>query len=226
MFHVNDMPAPLEPEILEKARGIASATVGHLLDSGFMAKDMRPVLANRRIAGCAVTVALPGQDSTLLHHAIGLVRPGDILVIDRLGDDRHACIGGGVGLAALTAGAAGAVVDGPCTDPDELEEIGFPVWSRGISPITTRLQGLGGTLNAPVSCAGAVVCPGDLVIADMSGVIVVPRADAGSVLDAARAKEARSEKTMARLRAGEKLGACSGATAMVLAKLAKGPGTP
>ena len=220
MFKVHDMPPPLDREVLELARTIATATVGHLLSSGFMANDVRPVLPGRKIAGCAVTVACAAQDSTILHHAVGLVRPGDVIVIDRLGDVRHACIGGGVGLAALTSGAEGAIVDGPCTDPDELEEIGFPVWSRGISPITTRLQGLGGTLNAPIQCAGALVDPGDLIMADVNGAIVLARAEAREILEAAHAKEARSTANMARVRAGEKLGDCSGATAMVLAKLA------
>ena len=213
------MPQPLDAETLELARTIATATVGHLLNDGFMANDVRPVLPNSKIAGCAVTVAFAAQDSTILHHAVGLLRPGDVIVIDRLGDKRHACIGGGVGLAALTSGAEGAIVDGPCTDPDELEEINFPVWSRGISPITTRLQGLGGTLNAPIHCAGTLVNPGDLVMADTNGAIVLPRAQAKEILQAAHAKESRSTANMARVRAGEKLGDCSGATAMVLAKL-------
>lgn len=222
MFIVKDMPPPLGTDLAERARGIASATIGHLLDRGFMANDVRPVLPGHSIAGCAVTVSFSGQDSTILHHAVGMLRPGDVLVIDRQGDTRHACIGGGVGLAALTAGALGAVVDGPCTDPDELEEIGFPVWSRGISPITTRLLGIAGSMNCTVPCAGAVVHPGDLVIADVNGVVVLERARAAEILDSARAKEARSAKNMERVRNGEKLGDCSGATELVLKKLAAG----
>ncbi len=220
MFTVNDMPPPLDAEVVDLAQGIASATIGHLLNSGFMTNDVRPVIGSRAIAGCAVTVAFSGQDSTILHHAVGLLRPGDVLVIDRLGDDRHACIGGGVGLAAKVAGALGAIVDGPCTDPDELEEIDFPVWSRGISPITTRLQGIAGTMNQTICCAGAVVTPGDLVLADGNGVVVVPRKQVTQILEAARVKEARSAANMERVRNGEKLGDCSGATEMVMKKLA------
>ena len=221
MFIVNDMPPPLDADVLALSEGMATATIGHLVNSGFMTNDVRPVLAGRTIAGCAVTVAFSGQDSTILHHAVGLLRPGDVLVIDRLGDDRHACIGGGggVGLAAQISGALGAVVDGPCTDPDELEEIGFPVWSRGISPITTRLQGIAGAMNQTVSCAGAVVNPGDLVVADGNGVVVLPRGAAGEILKAAHAKEARSAANMERIRNGEKLGDCSGASEMVMKKL-------
>ena len=220
MFIVNDMPPVFDPDLLKRAEGIASATIGHLLDKGFMFNDVRPVLPGHAIAGCAVTVSCPGQDSTILHHAVGQLRPGDVLVIDRQGDQRYACIGGGVGFAALKAGALGAVVDGPCTDPDELEEIGFPVWSRGIAPITTRLQGISGSLNETVVCAGVTVRPGDLVIADVNGVVVLERATAAQVLEAAHAKEARSKGNLERVRNGEKLGDCSGATKIVLENLA------
>lgn len=214
------MPPALDADVLGLAQGMASATIGHLINSGFMTNDVRPVIAGHAIAGCAVTVSFSGQDSTILHHAVGLLRPGDVLVIERLGDVRHACIGGGVGLAAQIAGALGAVVDGPCTDPDELEEIDFPVWSRGISPITTRLQGIAGTMNQTICCAGAVVSPGDLVLADANGVVVLRRDQAAQVLEAAHAKEARSAENMERIRNGEKLGDCSGATEMVMKNLA------
>ncbi len=123
-------------------------------------------------------------------------------------------------MAAKVAVELGAIVDGPCTDPDELEEIDFPVWSRGISPITTRLQGIAGTMNQTICCAGAVVTPGDLVLADGNGVVVVPRKQVTQILEAARVKEARSAANMERVRNGEKLGDCSGATEMVMKKLA------
>ena len=109
--------------------------------------------ARKRVAGTAVTLAIPGQDSTLLHHALGLLRPGDILVVDRLGDDKHACWGGGVTVAAKAAGAVAGIVDGPCTDLTEIEDSDFPLWCRGMSPITTRLYNLGGTLNLPSPAA-------------------------------------------------------------------------
>ena len=131
-----------------------------------MDRGIQPLLQRQRIAGTAVTLAIPGQDSTLLHHALGLLRPGDILVVDRLGDDKHACWGGGVTVAAKAAGALGGVVDGPCTDLTEIEDSDFPMWCRGMSPITTRLYNLGGTLNLPVSCGGVTVSPGDAIIAD------------------------------------------------------------
>src|SRR5436190_1238133 len=88
---------------------------------------------------------------------LGLTRPGDVIVVDRLGDERYACWGGGVTNAARQAQLAGAVIDGPCTDPSEIRSQGFALWCRGVSPITTRVADVGGTLNQPVSCGGVVV---------------------------------------------------------------------
>lgn len=86
-----------------------------------------------------------------MHHALGLLRPGDILLVDRLGDTRHACWGGGVTVAAKASGAKAGLVDGPCTDMEEIEASDFPMWCRGMAPITTRIYDLGGRLNRPVS---------------------------------------------------------------------------
>ena len=105
---------------------VETATVGHSQHWGFMDRGIQPLLRDKRIAGTAVTLAIPGQDSTLLHHTLGLLRPGDILVVDRLGDDKHACWGGGVTVAAKAAGALGGIVDGPCTDLTEIEDSDFP----------------------------------------------------------------------------------------------------
>jgi 4-hydroxy-4-methyl-2-oxoglutarate aldolase len=173
-------------------------------------------LRRRRVAGTAITVAIPGPDSTLLHHALGLLRPGDILLVDRLGDDRHACWGGGVTVAAKTAGAKAGVVDGPCTDLEEVEASDFPLWCRGIAPITTRIYDLGGRLNQPVSVGGVVVMPGDAVLCDESGVLVLPPAEAESEARAAIERQARGLATQDRVANGENLGAISGATAKVL----------
>jgi 4-hydroxy-4-methyl-2-oxoglutarate aldolase len=148
--------------------------------------------------------------------ALGLLRPGDILLVDRLGDDRHACWGGGVTVAAKTAGAKAGVVDGPCTDLEEVEASDFPLWCRGIAPITTRIYDLGGRLNQPVSVGGVVVMPGDAVLCDESGVLVLPPAEAESEARAAIERQARGLATQDRVANGEKLGAISGATAKVL----------
>lgn len=212
------MPVPLDEGILQALAGVETATIGHVRHWGFMRKRVSALNHRRRIVGCAVTVALPAQDSTLLHHAVGMLRPGDCLVIDRLGDDTHACFGGTVAAAAAYARAAGVVIDGPATDPTEIEEAGVPVWCTGVSPITTRLYNLGGSLNQPVHCGGVTVQPGDVVIADENGVLVLPRQEAVEVGTAAIARQERVNNTAARVRLGEKLGHLSGATRLVEAE--------
>jgi 4-hydroxy-4-methyl-2-oxoglutarate aldolase len=221
-YRIQPMPAPIDADLAAKLAKVETATVGHTLHWGFMDRGIQPLLRRRRIAGTAVTLAIPAQDSTLLHHALGLLRPGDVLVVDRLGDDKHACWGGGVTVAAKAAGALAGIVDGPCTDLTEIEESDFPVWCRGLSPITTRLYNLGGVLNLPVSCGGVTVNPGDAILADESGVLALPAAEAGAIADAALARQERGERNQARIRAGEKLGDISGATKMVLDALKGG----
>lgn len=221
-YVVEPMPSAVSAEILELLRSVETATVGHWRHWGFVDRAVQPVLPGRRIAGTAVTLAIPGPDSTLLHHALGLLRPGDILVVDRLGDNRHACWGGGVTIAAKAAGAVAGIVDGPCTDREEIEASDFPMWCRGMAPITTRIYDLGGMLNRPISCGGAVVRPGDAILADDSGVLVLPPKEAEAVARAAIERQARGEASQNKVRDGAKLGALSGATRMVEAALAKG----
>ena len=215
-YRIEPMPQQIPPALVEKLSRVETATIGHSRHWGFMDRRIQPLLRNKRVAGAAVTLAIPGQDSTLLHHALGLLRPGDILVVDRLGDDKHACWGGGVTVAAKAAGAIGGIVDGPCTDLTEIEDSDFPMWCRGMSPITTRLYNLGGTLNLPISCGSVTVKAGDVILADESGVLVLPPGEVAAIADAALARQERGERNQARVKAGEKLGDISGATQMVL----------
>lgn len=221
-FIVNDMPQQISAELLEKCARVETATVGHRRHMGFVDRRIQSVLKGRRIAGCAVTLALPGQDSTLLHHIIQFLRPNDILIIDRLGDDKHACLGGGVAVAIKASGCAGVIVDGPCTDFPEIEQFDLPVWCRGAAPITTRLYNIGGSFNVPVCCGGAVVTPGDVVVADFSGVLIMSPNDAEADVDWALGKQAAEPDGHQRILAGERLGELSGASRMVAEKLGQG----
>lgn len=218
-YRIAPMPPQIPAALVEKLRRVETATIGHSQHWGFMDRGIQPLLRGKRIAGAAVTLAIPGQDSTLLHHTLGLLRPGDILVVDRLGDDKHACWGGGVTIAAKAAGAVGGIVDGPCTDLAEIEDSDFPMWCRGMSPITTRLYNLGGTLNLPVSCGNVPVRAGDVILADESGVLVLPADQAEAIADAALIRQERGERSQERVKAGEKLGDISGASRMVLEAL-------
>lgn len=215
-YEIEPMPAQISAEVIALLEQTETATVGHWRHWGFCGRRIQPLLRRKRVAGTAITVAIPGPDSTLLHHALGLLRPGDILLVDRLGDDRHACWGGGVTVAAKAAGAKAGVVDGPCTDLEEVEASDFPLWCRGIAPITTRIYDLGGRLNKPISVGGVVVMPGDAVLCDESGVLVLPPGEAEAEARAAIERQARGLATQDRVAKGEKLGAISGATTKVL----------
>jgi regulator of RNase E activity RraA len=214
-YRVEPMPAPLSSEVVALLEQAETATIGHWRHWGFVDRGVRALLRGKRVAGTAVTVQIPGPDSTLLHHALGLLRPGDVLVVDRLGDVRHACWGGGVTVAAKAAGAKAGVVDGPCTDLEEVEASDFPLWGRGLAPITTRIYDLGGRMNVPVAIGGVVVMPGDAVLCDESGVLVLPPEEAEAEARAAIARQERGLATQARVAGGEKLGAISGASAKV-----------
>lgn len=220
MYDIKEMPAPLPDDMIALLSQVETATVGHWRLYGFMDSGIQSLLKGRRVVGCAVTVAIPGADSTLLHHATGLLRPGDFVVVDRLGDRRHACWGGGVTVAAKAAGAVGGVVDGPCTDVEEIEASDFPLWARGVAAITTRLQNLGGGMNIPVACGGVPVIPGDVVLADSSGVLILSRDEAVAIAHKALAIQARSASRESEIKVGARLGELSGASRMVRDSLA------
>lgn len=214
-YILNDMPAQIPQSLLEKAQRAETATIGHRRQMGFVDPRIQAVIPNRRIAGTAVTLALPGQDSTLLHHVIQFLRPNDVLVIDRLGDHKHAAVGGGVACAIKATGCAGLLVDGTCTDVPEILDYDLPVWCRGPSPITTRLLNIGGCFNVDIACGGAVVHAGDVVVCDASGALIMTPSDAEADIDWALEKQAQEPAAHKALKRGERLGDRSGATAMV-----------
>lgn len=167
------MPSQLDSYLINLLEKVETATVGHYLHSGFLDREIRAVLPEKRVAGTAVTVRLPHADSTILHYLTQMVRPGDFVIVDRCGDDKHACWGGVVTHAMNIAGIAGAAIDGPATDFSEIRKVGLPLWCKGPSSITTKLLGVEGAINIPVTIGGQVVSPGDAVIADESGVVVM-----------------------------------------------------
>ena len=214
-YDIGRPPAALDPAVYTLLADIETATVGHFRHWGFMDPRIRPLGHGRKIIGRAITVALPAQDSTLLHHALSTLEPGDIVVVDRLGDMKHACWGGGVTQGAVAAKAAGAIIDGMCTDPSEIAHYGLPVWCRGISPITTRIYDLAGMMNKPISCGGVVVHPGDVILADENGVLVLPPREVAEVAEMATAKQERQASNADRILKGERLGDLSGASTHV-----------
>jgi 4-hydroxy-4-methyl-2-oxoglutarate aldolase len=172
-----------------------------------------------RIAGTAVPIRVPGFDGTIIHYALGQVRPGDILVMDRCGDMRHAAFGGAACYAARCAGVAGIIVDGMVTDLGELRQYGVPVWARGPSAVTTKRLYQAGEFCVTISCGGVAVRPGDAILADENGVLVLPPDEIEAAANRAIGLQTAEKTTLARLTAGEKLPDITGVTAMLKEKM-------
>jgi len=141
-----------------------------------------------RIAGPAFTVRTAKHDNLMLHAAIYRAEPGDVIVVEA-GDEEMAVAGGNVCAVAQRHGVAGFVVDGVIRDVAEARANGFPIFARGVSPIPGAKDGPG-EINGTITCGGIKVHPGDVVVADEEGIVVVPRAEAGEVLKKAQAKAA------------------------------------
>ena len=221
MFTLNPLPTRMAPALVQKLVRAEPATIGHFRHWGFMDPGIKAMQRDVRIAGPAVTVYQPGVDGTIIGYALGQLRPGDVLVVDRGGDTRHAGFGGLVAYAAKVAKVAGVIIDGVVTDIGEIRQHGVPVWCRGLSAITTKRIGLAGTFCAPISCGGVAVRPGDVIVADECGVIVMDPADAEAAADRAIAMQEAEAKSRARLDAGEKLPDISGATKVIEEALAR-----
>ncbi|WP_404947038.1 RraA family protein [Rhizobium terrae] len=215
MYRVNPPAAPLASDLIDLMSRTETATIGHILHDGFCDPALAAVVAGKRVAGTAFTVRIPGMDSATLHYALSMVRPGDVLVIDRAGDDSHACWGGVVTLAAKLAGVAAAVIDGRATDFAEIRGHDMPVWCRGTSSKTTKFVGLGGAINIPISVGGVAVMPGDGILCDENGVVVLKPEQIVPICSRVIAMQENEASVIARLRSGERLCDISGAAAMV-----------
>ncbi len=215
MFVLNDPPPPVDPALLDTLSRAEPATIGHFRHTGFMDPGIRGLLPDRRIAGTAVTCRCYGPDTTIVHYALGQLRPGDILVIDRAGDHRHAAVGGGVAFAARAAGCLGIIIDGMATDIGEIRGYGMPVWARGLSAVTGKRSFSQGDFGIPVSCGGVAVEPGDAILADENGVLVLELHEITEAAERAIAMQAAEKTTLARITAGERLPDINGTNARI-----------
>ena len=219
VYKLNPMPDPIPAEKLERLAKLETATIGHFYHYGFVSPAIQPVLPGKVVAATVATLAIPGLDSTLLHHCLAQTGPGYFMAVDRLGDTKYACWGGGVTRMAALMGLSGACIDGPHTDTAEITEQSFPMWSRGPSPVTTRLYDTGGGFNVPVSVGGAAVLPGYAVLADDSGVLFIAPEDLDEVIAVGEEKTEKGRIGEAKITEGTLLGEMSGASDMVRARL-------
>jgi 4-hydroxy-4-methyl-2-oxoglutarate aldolase len=169
---------------------------------GALDPTIRPIQAGARIAGSAVTVSCPPGDNLMIHAAVETCRPGDILVVTTTSPSTDGMIGELLATSLRAHGVIGIVTAAGIRDAGELRGMEFPVWTRTINPQGT-VKASPGSVNVPVVCGGQIVHPGDAIVADDDGVVVVPRDRCPEVLKAARARAANEEAKRARLTTGE-----------------------
>jgi len=198
---IRDVPRP-DPATVALFREVPTSILSDCLDRFNALSGLRPVGEPRPFAGPAVTVEEIEGGNLMSHLALKHLRAGDVLVVDAKGVTTRACWGGLQTFAAARRGAVGVVIDGSIRDAADVIKYGVPVYCRGTSPAGPH-KGWGGRVNVPVACGGMTVHPGDIVVGDADGVVIVPRDLAAAVAEKAKARLATEKAWFARVEAGE-----------------------